>query len=369
MHINSSKIAGLLTIGTEVTDGQIINTNGSWLSAKINDLGFNVTHHMSVQDNMSSIVDALDYISSKCNEIFITGGLGPTNDDITRFAVAEYLKLKCEFNQSSWDKIKNRFQDRNITLADTNRQQCMFPVGATIIENPIGTADAFSISKDNKNFYILPGPPREISSIWTSHFSDLFSNLSTNHTELIIWKLMGISESLLAEMIEPLVEGSELVLGYRPHVPYIELKIWIDTKRKSKYQDLISNIRKTVDPWYISHGEFNPYKELAKLVSRELILIDNASQGLFASKIRPFLRFKERTVIGDVKLDKDELPNCEVIVISDMNDDGGWTISCNGDKENLELPFKYRKINKDIMNHFVSELSVLKVLQMMDENE
>ena len=92
---------------------------------------------MKKEDNMSSIVDALDYISSKCNEIFITGGLGPTNDDITRFAVAEYLKLKCEFNQSSWDKIKNRFQDRNIILADTNRQQCMFPVGATIIENPI----------------------------------------------------------------------------------------------------------------------------------------------------------------------------------------------------------------------------------------
>ena len=94
MHSGSNKTACLLTIGTEVTDGQIVNTNSSWLAEKLNDLGFNVSTHLSVQDDDKQIINALKFASDQANYIFITGGLGPTNDDITRFSVAKFLKKK-----------------------------------------------------------------------------------------------------------------------------------------------------------------------------------------------------------------------------------------------------------------------------------
>ena len=106
MHKNSKKVAGLLTIGTEVTDGQILNTNSQVLSQNLNDLAFNVLTHISVQDDETRIIEALKFLSHSCNEIFITGGLGPTADDITRFAVAKYLGLETEFDDDSWKKLR-----------------------------------------------------------------------------------------------------------------------------------------------------------------------------------------------------------------------------------------------------------------------
>ena len=164
MHKNSKKVAGLLTIGTEVTDGQILNTNSQVLSQNLNDLAFNVLTHISVQDDETRIIEALEFLSHSCNEIFITGGLGPTADDITRTLAVQLntSTLKLNLTMIAGKKLRPHLRKRNIEVAKTNQRQCIFPQDSIIIDNPVGTANAFAIEKNNCRYYVLPGPPREI---------------------------------------------------------------------------------------------------------------------------------------------------------------------------------------------------------------
>lgn len=369
MHIDSTKIAGLLTIGTEVTDGQILNTNSKSLAERLNDLSYNVTIHMSVQDDEENIIEALEFISKSCNEIFITGGLGPTNDDITRFSVAKFLNLDTEFDDISWKKITTAFAQRNIEVADTNKRQCIFPKGAEIINNPAGTANAFSLKSGDTNFYILPGPPREIEAIWNDYFKSRLNSNSESNMELIIWKLLGIRESSLAEKIEGIIDNSKIISGYRPHVPYIELKLWINKTDMENEKDKLSQIRNLVDPWYISDGDFNPYSEFCRGLKKEVLLVDKATDGLFAEKIRPYLRGDEHTIIGDIDYKDNGDGSYHILEITAVAEDGYWEVNMNGDRQKLELPFKYRKIKTDLKNRFISEITILKLLGKWNNND
>jgi len=369
MHIDSPKIAGLLTIGTEVTDGQILNTNSKSLAEKLNDLSYNVTIHMSVQDDELKILEALEFISKSCNEIFITGGLGPTNDDITRFAVAKFLGLETKFDDNSWEKIKSIFKERGIEVADTNKRQCIFPSGAKIIDNSAGTANAFSLKRDDKNFYILPGPPREIEAIWNEHLSrELKPSLESN-MELIIWKLLGIRESSLAEMIEPIIDNSKIILGYRPHLPYIELKLWVNTADKSSQEAKISKIRSLVDPWYVSEGSFNPYEDFCSKIEKEILLVDKATDGLFAQKIRPYIKGDEHTIIGFVDQKESSVENYYKLEISELSEEAYWEVNMNGHRQKLELPFKYRKTKAELKSRYISEITILELLAKWNKND
>ena len=158
--------SSLLTIGTEVSSGQIVNTNASWLSDQLINLHYEPVCHVTVPDGEQDILEALDFLAARSEYIFVTGGLGPTLDDITSHVITRCVADELRFDESSWLQIQNRFQQLGIPAPESNRQQCYFPSRAQIIANPKGTANAFSLNHGKHFICCLPGPPEEIKAIW-----------------------------------------------------------------------------------------------------------------------------------------------------------------------------------------------------------
>ncbi len=227
--------AATLAIGTELAQGQITNRNATWIGERLTSLGYQVVHHWIVPDDRSEIETALEYLAARCELLVVTGGLGPTTDDFTRECVAKWMGAKLEFREESWLRLRARLESRKIEVAESNRVQCFFPTGTTVLENGEGTADGFTFchvhrqSHQSTQVLVLPGPPREGQHLWdrfaASWLHDVFGELPRGR--LHRWNCLGKSESSLGEIVENAVQGYGVQTGYRASVPYVEVKIWI----------------------------------------------------------------------------------------------------------------------------------------------
>ncbi len=172
-------IAGILSVGTELLMGQTVNTNATFLSEQLNDLGISVYYHLTVGDNPERMKEGFNYLLDRCDFVFTTGGLGPTQDDITKEIVAEALGLEMVFDQHSMTCIEERFKLYNRVMVESNKRQAYFPEGAEILDNEEGTAPACIIHlESDKKVFILPGPPREMKYIFNTYMYGQLKELS-----------------------------------------------------------------------------------------------------------------------------------------------------------------------------------------------
>ncbi|MBS7527995.1 competence/damage-inducible protein A [Fusibacter paucivorans] len=164
-------IAGILAVGTELLMGQTVNTNATFLSEQLNHMGISVYYHMTVGDNRERMKVLLNQLLNECDIVFTTGGLGPTQDDITKEVVAEALGLEMIYDERSMQRIRERFKLYNRKMTDSNVRQAYFPKGAIILDNDEGTAPAciVEVPSRDKIVYVLPGPPREMKHIFNRH--------------------------------------------------------------------------------------------------------------------------------------------------------------------------------------------------------
>lgn len=274
--------ASIISIGSELLIGQIIDRNSSWISNRCFDLGISVTRHLSVDDINEEIFGALDWITPQCDLIFITGGLGPTSDDLTRSAVATWLGSELEFNDTSWQKIKTFFESVGRTTPDSNKQQCYFPKGARVLTNQAGTADGFLCQKGDKHIVVLPGPPREIAKIWSDHLSDYFQkSFKLSPSPICSWRTIGLGESKLVEILKPVTDTySTLDISFRFHAPYVELKIIDNEKLSESIKDLLT---RTLKDWLVETNEEDTISRFLNLIENRsnLTIYDSASYGYF----------------------------------------------------------------------------------------
>lgn len=225
--------ASILAIGTELTTGQILNKNATNLSQKLKNLGVNISVHLTVPDHRQIILDSLKYLETQLADdsdlLFVTGGLGPTSDDFTRDVLAEWAGIEMKFDQMSWDSVVERLTSRGFKVRDMQKQQCYFPVNANILTNTEGTANGFRFVAKNKIVYVLPGPPREIEAIWNLHIAGELSEKTKNLDRLIThaWDTIGVGESEVAFAVEEALKQrpANLEIGYRVHLPYVEVKL------------------------------------------------------------------------------------------------------------------------------------------------
>ena len=155
-------IAEIITIGTEITTGSTLNTNVRYLSQRLLELGIETYYQTSVDDDKSRSTDVINIALNRANLIITTGGLGPTNDDLTKEIVSEALGLELEEDYNMEKKIKTMFYNMNRRMTDNNKKQAKKPKGSNFIENTIGTAPGIFITKGDKKIILLPGPPREM---------------------------------------------------------------------------------------------------------------------------------------------------------------------------------------------------------------
>ena len=154
--------AEIITIGDEILIGQIVDTNSAWIGEQLNLNGIEVYQMTSVHDEQSQIIEALDKAAAKVDLVLITGGLGPTKDDITKKTLCDYFQTGLVFHEPTLEHIKDRFKLRNIDINKLNRNQAMVPKNCTVLFNKTGTAPGMWFEKDDTIFVSVPGVPFEM---------------------------------------------------------------------------------------------------------------------------------------------------------------------------------------------------------------
>lgn len=232
----------ILSIGTEITRGELVNTNAAWLAASLTDLGFAVLEQATVDDDETRIVATLERLAKSAKVIVSTGGLGPTTDDLTTAAVAKALGVPLERDAASLDHIRRRFERLGRTMSPSNEKQADFPKGASILPNPVGTAPGFEVAFPGTNgarAFFMPGVPREMMKMFEEQVTPRIRELSPNDSHQIRLRTFGMPESVVGEKLAG-IEASfpAVTIGYRAHFPEIEVKVLARAKDKSEAHDV-----------------------------------------------------------------------------------------------------------------------------------
>jgi nicotinamide-nucleotide amidase len=229
----------VLSIGTELTRGELVNTNASWLAAELTSLGFEVVEHATVDDHPERIVDALRRLTPRVRVVVSTGGLGPTTDDVTTEAVAKTLGVAVVRDQGSLEAIVRRFERLGRTMSSSNAKQADFPEGADVLPNPIGTAPGFGVRFGECVSYFLPGVPTEMRKMFEEQVAPRIRALAPNTLYQSNLHLFGLPESVVGERLAG-VEAAfpRTTLGYRAHFPEIEVKVLARAGSQGDARDL-----------------------------------------------------------------------------------------------------------------------------------
>ena len=219
----------ILAIGDELLIGQTINTNASWLGQELSKIGARVTRSVVIADDKQRILDALDQCYTETDCIIITGGLGPTKDDITKHTLCEYFETRLEIHQPTLKKIEDYFKSRNRPMLESNVQQAALPVACEILSNNYGTAAGMMFEKNGRYCVSLPGVPYEMKGIVLEELmprlAQRFQLKAMFHYTILT---QGIGESFLAEQIadwEDRIRERGFGLAYLPSPGVVKLRI------------------------------------------------------------------------------------------------------------------------------------------------
>ncbi len=280
------KIA-LLATGDEITNGDILNTNGQIIAQSLFDAGFKLGMHLAVADDESQMCQAIRFLQKHHEVIITTGGLGPTSDDRTRFALAKACDKKLLFDDASWQAIVNRLKRFNLIPHEANKQQAYFPNDAKILPNPDGTANGCQFEHAGTLFFMLPGPPKECLPMF---FQAVLPFLQTHHqtTKLVQkkWRLFGVSEGEIAAELDKLTEGFAVTTGYRWDYPYLEFKLLHDAN--DTMTELENRLESRLQPHIICDDKstaFEIWLDRLNQISSPLKIYDVATNGLLQHKL------------------------------------------------------------------------------------
>jgi len=216
----------VLSIGTELTRGELVNSNAAWLAAGLTDLGFEVVEHDAVDDDRDRIVAALERLAKYADVIVCTGGLGPTTDDLTTAAVAHALGVSLVRDEGSLDHIRRRFERLGRTMSESNAKQADFPEGATVLANPVGTAPGFEVKLGSTRAYFMPGVPHEMKRMFDEQVVPRIRDIAPNDSHQIRLRTFGLPESVVGEKLAGVEDAfAGVTIGYRAHFPEIEVKV------------------------------------------------------------------------------------------------------------------------------------------------
>ena len=217
----------LLSIGNELLSGDTLNTNAAWIGRKVTELGCSVQRQITVPDDESSIVDGLNrLIDSKPNYLIITGGLGPTEDDITRTTLFRFVGTEAVFDNDYWSVLSERFKRFGMNIPESNRNQALVPALGAVIPNPVGSAQGFQFKVDGSILVALPGVPAEMKSMMEQTVVPMIAKSVTEPTMIRTLRTTGIPESALIERIADATAGDHgCNIGYYPSLYGVDIRI------------------------------------------------------------------------------------------------------------------------------------------------
>ncbi len=242
--------AQIITIGNELLTGQTVNTNAAFIGEKLTDLHFDVIRSSSVKDDESEILAEFESSLANYDLVIVTGGLGPTHDDVTRKCIVKYFDTELELNDGVLSDVQALFEKKGMDVTNVNKDQAFVPKGATVMRNSLGTAPGLWMEKGKKVLISLPGVPYEMKGILessaipmlTDHF-DLENYRKTSLTLLTT----GIPESILYERLgnlNDLLEGTQL--AFLPNQYGVKLKLTEEGTNVEEVKDKLSSIEQRI---------------------------------------------------------------------------------------------------------------------------
>lgn len=201
------KTCEIISVGTELLLGDILNTDAQFLAQELAKLGFSVMHQSVVGDNHDRLLASLNHAAQRSDIIILSGGLGPTPDDITKEVACEFFSKELVLHKESLERMTKYFTNKGLEMPESNKKQAMLPADCVVFENNNGTAPGLGMEKDGKHILLLPGPPRELKPMF---FESAVPYLKRFSDKIIIShnvRTFGIGESAMSQLVEDLLES------------------------------------------------------------------------------------------------------------------------------------------------------------------
>ena len=277
---------GFLSVGTEILLGDTVNTNLTNLGKRLYDAGFKLNKEITISDNEKEIHDAIIYLLESCDVVVTSGGLGPTEDDITKEVISNSLSLELELDESHVEWMKERWKSRGLIMPETNIKQAYIPKGSEKLINTQGTAPGIRISKDDKEIFIFPGPPREfIPLVEDELLPYLTENFEKNDTDYQFVMLFNQAESSLAAEIDKF-KPEGLDIAYLASRGIIKLRFDRNSVSKSDFDIFIDKIDEIFSDDILAYENISVEKALGSLLAKNDIkvsFVESITGGLLSS--------------------------------------------------------------------------------------
>lgn len=285
-------VCELISVGTEILLGDILNTDAQYLSIELAKLGISVIHQSTVGDNRERLLAQLDEAAKRSDIIILSGGLGPTPDDLTKEICCEFFGKEMFLHEPTVEKIKEYFSSKGIEMAQNNLKQAMLPKDCVIFPNDNGTAPGMAIEKDGVHILVLPGPPRELKPMFQNCAVPYLMQFSDRIIVSHNIRTFGIGESSMAERVNDLFDAQNPTVA--PYAKDGEALLRVTAMAKTKEdaeslcKPIIEEIKKRLDA-YVYGVDYNCIEEAVVGMLKEhhlkVATAESCTGGLIAKRI------------------------------------------------------------------------------------
>ena len=309
MHIE------IICTGDEVLTGKIVNTNFSYMAQKLEDVGLSVHWGTTVGDDRESLLRAFQLAGERADAVIVNGGLGPTVDDLSQEVAAQAAGVELELHEEWLVRMEEFFLKRARSMPSNNRKQAMLPVGAEMLDNPVGTACGFALDIGRARFFFTPGVPRELRRMLEEQMVPRLLARSGAPTSIFLKRFhsYGLGESHVDQLltgVETMVPDGSVKLGFRAHYPQIETKLTVrgsdagDIRRK--LEPVQAEVRRRLGNFILAEDDQTlEGVVLAELLERQgsLAVVETFTGGQIAVRLAPIPRaehvFRRGIVVRD----------------------------------------------------------------------
>lgn len=299
--------AEIISIGTELLLGEIVDTNAAWLAQQLAATGVDVYFRTTVGDNVNRIAQAIELALARADVIITSGGLGPTVDDMTREGIAQAVGVPLVLDDELLAQVRARFGKLGRTMSPNNVKQAYLPRGATGVENPVGTAPCFIVEHNGSSIFVLPGVPREMKYMTETRVLPWLREIMGS-PEIILSKTLrtcNIGESMIDDKIADLETSANPTVGLAAHPGQTDIRITAKATTRaiaeSLIQEMEARIRERVGDWIYGEGAESIEEVITRMLAAlnlSLAVSETNTQGRIAERLR--MTPEQLKIIGEI---------------------------------------------------------------------
>lgn len=269
----------IITIGDEILMGQILDTNAQYIARRLTEIGVEVVEELSIPDKREEIYETVDYAMQEADLVLVTGGLGPTKDDVTKKVLAEYFGSRLVFNPQAMEWLEELLRNRNLPMNENNKSQVFLPDNCRILHNFKGTASGMWFEKGWKSLISMPGVPFEMEHLMDTYvIPDLKAKYPHLQLEYRMLKVYDVPESQLAQYLETWENALEdgLRLAYLPSPGLVKLRITAKGEAVKHLEDTYESLKKMLEGMRYVEGEDALEKQIGDMLRRKGVTMATA---------------------------------------------------------------------------------------------